>query len=261
MASTKAVKKKATKKKPRYGSKKKKSNVKNVENISFLRQFDIFNPHEFAEPITIVGCGGIGSSLAVTLAKMGIQNLNLIDDDRVEVHNVPNQTYFPDDVGKFKVDALGAHIQKLGAEPNVYPSLLEENEEVLASGVVCSGLDSMPARYNLWNILKNRKESAYFDGRLGGQKVLLYGVDLKDKVFKEAYEETLHPEDESEPLPCTERIIIDVSFLVSAVIARSLRVYLKESKIEFAQFIDWEELTINRIPSASDYIKSMGKRS
>lgn len=226
------------------------------EAVSYLRQFDIFNPAEFSKPVTIVGCGGIGSSLATTLAKMGIQDLTLIDYDRVAPHNIPNQAYEISDVGKYKVDALASHVKKLGANPKTIKGPLEENRKYIR-GIICAGLDSMPPRYNLWEILKNRKTGTYFDGRLGGQKIIVYGVDLTENSHKEAYEYTLHSQAESEQLSCTARSIIDVAYVVSAVMARAVRKQLKEKEMEFVQLIDWEDFSINRITSATDFIESM----
>lgn len=225
--------------------------------VSYLRQYGIFDPGKFTDPITLVGCGGIGSSLAMTLAKLGIKNLVLIDDDIVEPHNIPNQAYYPDDIGKPKVEALAKHVSTLGAEPTIYQSCLEDKAQEI-QGLVCSGLDSMPPRENLWEIVKEQNESAYFDGRLGGQKIVLYGVDLKNDDYKLAYEDTLHPEDEAEELPCTERAIIDVAYVIGGLITRGIRKYIKDEEVSFVQYINWDDFSINSIPSASDYCKANG---
>ncbi|MFD3512469.1 ThiF family adenylyltransferase [Streptomyces sp. NPDC058657] len=56
----------------------------------------------------VVGCGGIGSIVAVHLAAMGVRELLLIDHDAVEVTNFNRQfTFRRADLGRPKVDALG----------------------------------------------------------------------------------------------------------------------------------------------------------
>lgn len=62
--------------------------------------------------VAIIGLGGIGSPLAVMLAKMGVKNMTLIDHDKIEVHNLPrifgaNR----DSIGKFKVRVVKDFIQ------------------------------------------------------------------------------------------------------------------------------------------------------
>jgi molybdopterin/thiamine biosynthesis adenylyltransferase len=59
----------------------------------------------------IVGCGGLGTNIAVHLAGMGIGRLILIDFDRVERSNLNRQfLYTPADVGGAKCDLLAARL-------------------------------------------------------------------------------------------------------------------------------------------------------
>lgn len=63
--------------------------------------------------ICICGCGAIGSNLAINLARQGFNNFTLIDDDRVENHNIGTQTYIVDDIGKLKVHSLEKQIEDI----------------------------------------------------------------------------------------------------------------------------------------------------
>lgn len=57
--------------------------------------------------IAIIGCGRTGSISAVTLAKLGVRALTLIDPDVVEEHNLAEMDGVHDaDVGRLKVEAL-----------------------------------------------------------------------------------------------------------------------------------------------------------
>ena len=54
----------------------------------------------------IIGAGGLGSTVIPALAAAGVGTLSLVDDDVVDVSNLPRQTlYSPADVGRPKVDA------------------------------------------------------------------------------------------------------------------------------------------------------------
>ena len=56
--------------------------------------------------VAIAGCGGLGSNIAVSLARVGVGNIILCDFDIVEPSNLNRQQYFISDIGKFKVCAL-----------------------------------------------------------------------------------------------------------------------------------------------------------
>ena len=61
---------------------------------NFSRGMDLFDPVAHgAKKILIVGAGGIGSTTAYTLAKMGCSNITVVDFDEVEIHNCSSQFY------------------------------------------------------------------------------------------------------------------------------------------------------------------------
>ena len=62
--------------------------------------------------IGIVGLGSVGNLVAESLVRMGIQNLTLIDGDKVETHNLDRLLYATEkDIGKYKVLLTKEHIQ------------------------------------------------------------------------------------------------------------------------------------------------------
>ncbi|MBU1355486.1 MAG: sulfur carrier protein ThiS adenylyltransferase ThiF [Candidatus Edwardsbacteria bacterium] len=62
--------------------------------------------------VGIAGCGGLGSTAAVALARAGIGHLIIADFDVVEPSNLNRQQYFVEHIGKPKVEALKEIIQK-----------------------------------------------------------------------------------------------------------------------------------------------------
>jgi tRNA A37 threonylcarbamoyladenosine dehydratase len=60
--------------------------------------------------LTICGAGAVGSHLVDNLARQGLRWMTVIDDGRVEAHNVGTQTYAESDVGAFKVEVLQAEV-------------------------------------------------------------------------------------------------------------------------------------------------------
>lgn len=62
--------------------------------------------------VLILGLGGLGSHLALALCAAGVGQLILIDDDKVELSNLPRQTlYQQSEVGQLKVDACRRALQ------------------------------------------------------------------------------------------------------------------------------------------------------
>lgn len=72
----------------------------------------IFNKLKKAK-VGIAGVGGLGSNIAVSLARIGIGTLKLVDFDVVEPSNLNRQQYFIEDLGKYKVDAMRDIIYKI----------------------------------------------------------------------------------------------------------------------------------------------------
>ncbi len=56
--------------------------------------------------VAIAGLGGLGSNIAVMLARSGIGKLLLVDFDVVDVTNLNRQMYFIPQLGKPKAEAL-----------------------------------------------------------------------------------------------------------------------------------------------------------
>ncbi|MDR1700793.1 MAG: sulfur carrier protein ThiS adenylyltransferase ThiF [Lachnoclostridium sp.] len=56
--------------------------------------------------VAIAGLGGLGSNIAVMLARVGVGNLLLVDFDRVEISNLNRQHYHMEHLGMYKTEAL-----------------------------------------------------------------------------------------------------------------------------------------------------------
>lgn len=63
--------------------------------------------------VGIAGLGGLGSNAAISLARIGIRRLVLVDFDKIEECNLNRQYYFLDQVGKYKTEALKENIQRI----------------------------------------------------------------------------------------------------------------------------------------------------
>lgn len=69
-----------------------------------------------AARVGIAGAGGLGSNAALMLARCGVGSMLLVDCDIVEASNLNRQQYWPEDLGRPKVDALMARLMDLNPD-------------------------------------------------------------------------------------------------------------------------------------------------
>ena len=105
--------------------------------------------------ILVVGCGGLGSPIAVYLASSGIGKLHLIDFDQVDVTNLHRQVFYSlHDVGFSKSERLANFITQRSPFTEVSFSneaITKENviEIVSEYDIIVDGTDSLPTKYLL----------------------------------------------------------------------------------------------------------------
>ena len=63
--------------------------------------------------VAVAGLGGLGSNIAVSLARIGVGHLHLIDFDRVDITNLNRQQYFISQIGMYKTDAIRENLQRI----------------------------------------------------------------------------------------------------------------------------------------------------
>lgn len=63
--------------------------------------------------VGIAGLGGLGSNIAVHLARLGIGRLVICDFDKVDIRNINRQSYNLKDIGVYKTTALKKQLLKI----------------------------------------------------------------------------------------------------------------------------------------------------
>ncbi|NKA16549.1 MAG: HesA/MoeB/ThiF family protein, partial [Alphaproteobacteria bacterium] len=67
--------------------------------------------------VLIIGVGGLGSPVALYLASSGINNIGIVDDDKIDISNLHRQILFnEEDVNKFKVDITEKRLKKINSK-------------------------------------------------------------------------------------------------------------------------------------------------
>lgn len=187
----------------------------------FKRQLDLVDYDKLAFPITILGVGGIGSWTALMLAKMGCQNISVVDDDQVEEHNVASQFYKPNQLGNSKTGALNLNVlEHTGVEIMEYPISLQE-KAIEEKSLVIIAVDSMKARKQICEQIEKRNIYV-IDARMGGLQLELYNCPANQ------YRTTLVEEEAVQHEKCTGKAISFNCATIGSFIANYVRLYSRQ---------------------------------
>jgi adenylyltransferase/sulfurtransferase len=146
--------------------------------------------------VLVVGCGGLGSPIAVYLATSGIGKIHLVDFDTVAISNLHRQVFYSlDDVGASKSEVLSQFIKKRAPFTEVRftnSPITKENvfDFISEVDIVIDGTDSLPTKYLLNDAcVINNKPLVYgslykFDGYVSTfntlQKDGTFSTNLRD---------------------------------------------------------------------------------
>lgn len=167
--------------------------------------------------ITIAGAGTLGSNLAENLTRQGIENLRLIDMDRVEVENIGPQIYSMDDIGALKVDAAASRIyNNVEIEIDaINKELTNKNVAKLFKGsdLIVDAFDNQSSRQLVYDHCRNVEIPCLHVGMFEG-----YG----EVVWNDAY---VVPQDSDEDL-CDYPMARNLAMLVTTVAAEEIIDYV-----------------------------------
>ena len=101
--------------------------------------------------VAICGLGGLGSNIAIALARAGIGKLILIDFDRVDLSNLHRQQYRATQIGRYKTEALAENLREIAPYTEIETiteRITEDNARSLLTGadIVCEAFDDAQAK-------------------------------------------------------------------------------------------------------------------
>ena len=116
--------------------------------------------------VAICGLGGLGSNIAVSLARAGVGRLILIDFDKVDISNLHRQQYKASQIGRYKTEALTENLREIApyVETAAYTVRMEEEnltELLKDADVVCEAFDDAEAKAMLVNGVLEKLHTKY----------------------------------------------------------------------------------------------------
>lgn len=155
--------------------------------LDLSKIYEFFQPEMVGARIHIVGCGSVGSTIAENLVRCGITELTLWDFDKVEPHNLANQMFRQQDIGKTKVDALFDMLKDINPEvANTIELKPDGWKGKLMSGYIFLCVDSIELRRE---IVEKHMDSPYvkavFDFRTLLEGAQHYAADWGDLKMKQ----------------------------------------------------------------------------
>jgi len=142
--------------------------------------------------VGIAGLGGLGSAIAVALARVGVGKLILVDFDVVEPSNLNRQQYFVHQIGMPKVEALQKNIAAINpcVRVETYREKLDRNngEKIFREAeVVVEAFDRAEEKAMLINIVSEKMPDKYIVAASGvagyGDSNEIKTVRFSSKIF------------------------------------------------------------------------------
>ena len=168
--------------------------------------------------IGIIGTGAIGSFTAMALTKMGFKNIVTWDFDKIEEHNISNQMFPVDSVGKKKALATRTMTKQFSGEDIICLATKAEGKKAYeyllkAFGSICHGyilvlaVDSLDVRKKIVEDLRGI-DVHVIDARMGAKtyRVMSFTPRLTDQY--QDYMRTLVPDAQAVQERCGQKSII-----------------------------------------------------
>lgn len=196
----------------------------------FIRQRDLVPFERLREiTVTVIGVGAIGRQVALQLAAIGAQRIQLIDFDAVDLSNVTTQGYLAGDVGQAKVLATAAAIGRLDDTLQVTAIHDRFRAKLEIGAAVFCCVDSISARAAIWRSVSSRCQF-WADGRMLGETIrILAAADAR--AFGR-YADTLFSPAEAQTGSCTSRSTIYAASIAAGLMVHQFTRWLRRLPLD-----------------------------
>ena len=180
----------------------------------FLRNKDLIK-QELLDEITVIGLGGIGSTVVTLLSIMGFDKIIGWDDDKLEVHNLSSTTYPLYYTGGSKVAAAKDTAEAFSGKETNFQANEERWDDYKPLGnKVITCLDNMDTRmevYEKW--INNPDREFLIDLRMDALSMEM----ITSTQNNDEYDKYWVSDAEIEPAPCTMKHTIFASSIIGGL--------------------------------------------
>lgn len=198
----------------------------------YSRQADLVPEQKLAEcNITVIGVGAIGRQVALQLAAMGAQNLQLIDHDHVEISNLASQGYYEKDLERPKVLATGDICAAINSNINIKQVYGRWKKSEKVGNIIFCCVDKIEIRKMIWETL-NQKVDFFVDGRMSGEVLRVISASSDNPNSIAHYPTTLFAAEEAHAGQCTAKSTIYCANIAAGRMVSRFAMWLRGMPIE-----------------------------
>lgn len=181
--------------------------------------------------ITIIGLGGIGSNVALPLARLNPKKIFLIDPDVVEEVNLAGQAFFNNHVGMKKVDAVAEVLYSWAGYKKIaaIPTLLTEGTDF--GEITITGFDNMNARKIAFtNFMDSPAAKLLVDARMSVDTIQIFTLLKEDTEFLDIYRDKwLFSDAMAQTAPCSMKQTSYTGSILGGLVVNIIINYISSS--------------------------------
>ena len=115
--------------------------------------------------VAICGLGGLGSNIAIALARAGVGQLRLVDFDRVDISNLNRQQYKVSQLGKLKTEAMRENLLEIAPYCEISTDAVRLDEETGSAGEQPASNKAAPTLNAVSNGNRQERRFSSYSGR------------------------------------------------------------------------------------------------
>ena len=132
--------------------------------------------------VAVCGLGGLGSNIAISLARAGIGRLILIDFDRVDITNLHRQQYKASQIGEYKTDAMTENLKEIAPYVEIQSHTVRVNESnaydlMKDADIICEAFDNAECKSMLTDTVLEKMPDKFFVAASG-----MAGMDSPNSI-------------------------------------------------------------------------------
>lgn len=191
--------------------------------VIHARHLGIVRPDQLLFPVTVIGVGGIGSTMARLLSLVGFRDFRYYDPDRVAGENLGVQFYGARDVGKPKVKACRRNVQEFLPDLSIAVFDTAYTDQPL-DGIIVVGVHDIPTRSTIWQAVQRdvTRVPLLVDGRTLGEEVHVHTIRPPFPDDADWYDAHLVPNPPGGELPCGEQGAPHAQYAIASIMANSI---------------------------------------